>query len=162
MALSIGIMGCGDFLEESSQDEVRPSTVSDLPMDYSMLGFLVLPTHVHCSNSCPLSRWCHPAISSSVVLFSSCPQSFPASGSFTVSWLFASGGQRIRASASASFLPMNIQGWFPLALTGLIPFLSKGPPGVFSNTTVQNHQFFRTQPSLWSNSHICPWLLEKP
>ena len=90
----------------------------------------------------------------------SCPQSFPASRSFPMSRLFTSGGQCIGASASA--LPMNIQDWFPLGLTGLISLLSKGLSRVFSNTTVQKHQFFSAQPSLWSNSHICTWLLEKP
>ena len=103
-----------------------------------------------CSNSCPLSQWCHPTISSSVATFSSCPQSFPASGSFPMSWLFTSGGQSIRASASV--LPVNIQGWFPLRLTGLISLLSKGLSRVFFSTTVQKHHFFGTQPSLWSNS----------
>ena len=112
------------------------------------------------SNSCPLSRWCHPTISSSVTSFSSCPQSFPASGSFLMSQLFASGGQSIEASASASLLPMNFQGWFPLGLTGLI-LQSKGLSRVFSNITVQK-QFFSVQPSLWSNCHIHTWLLEKP
>ena len=94
--------------------------------------------------------------------FSSCPQSFPASGSFPVSWLFASSGQSIRASASASVLPMNIQDWFPLGLIGLISLKSKGLSRVFSNITVWKHQLFGVQPSLWSNSHIhiCP--LEKP
>ena len=113
------------------------------------------------STSRPLSQWCHPAISSSVIPFSSCPQSFPASGSFPVSWLFASGGQSIGVSASASVLPMNIQDWFPLGSTGSISLLSKVLLKVFSNTTVQEHQFFSTQPSLWSNSHIHTWLLEK-
>ena len=94
--------------------------------------------------------------------FSSCPQSLPASGSFPMSWLFTSGGQNIGASASASVIPMNIQGWFPIGLTGLISLLSKGLSSVFSNTTVWKHQFFSTQPSLWSNSHIHTWLLEKP
>ena len=88
-------------------------------------------------NSCPLSRWCHPTISSSVIHFSSCPQSFPASGSFPVNQLFTSGGQSIGASASALVLPMNIQGWFLLRLTGLISLLSKELSRVFSNTTVQ-------------------------
>ena len=97
-----------------------------------------------CSNLCPLSPWCHPTISFFVTLFSSCPQSFPASGSFPMSQLFASGGQSI--GASASVLPMNIQGWFPLGLTSLISFLSKGLSRVFSNTTVWKHQFFGTQP----------------
>ena len=101
-----------------------------------------------CSNSCPLSRWCHPTISSSVVPFFSCLQSSPASGSFPVSLLFASGGQRIGASASASVLPMNIQDWFPLGWTGWISLQSKGLSRVFSNTTVQKHQFFGTQLSL--------------
>ena len=86
--------------------------------------------------------------------FSSCLQSFPASGSFPMSWLFAPGGQSIGASASTSVLPINIQGWFPLGLTGLISLQSKGLSRVFSNTTVQKHQFFGTQLSLWSNSHI--------
>ena len=91
------------------------------------------------SNSCPLSRWCHPTISSSVIPFSSCLQSFPASGSFPMSQLFASGGQNIGVSASASVLPMNIQGWFPLGWTGWISLQSKGLLRVFSNTTVQKH-----------------------
>ena len=98
------------------------------------------------SNSCPSSPWCHPTISSSVVPFSSCPKSFAASGSFHLrlflSQLFASGGQTIGASASASVLPVNIQGWFPLGLTGLISLLSKGHSRVFSSPTVQKHQFF--------------------
>ena len=104
----------------------------------------------------------HPTISSSVVPFSSCPQSFPASGSFPMSQFFASGGQSIRVSASASVIPVNIQDWFPLGWTGLISLQSKGLSTVFSNTTVQKHQFFGTQPYLWSNSHIHTWLLEKP
>ena len=115
-----------------------------------------------CSNSCPSSWWCHPTISSSVIPFSSCLQSFPALGSFPMSWLFPSSGQSIRASASASVLPMNIQDWFPLGLTGLISLQSKGLSKVFSNTTVQKHQFFGARLSLWSSSHIHTWLLEKP
>ena len=107
-----------------------------------------------CWNSCPLSWWYHPTVSSSVVPFSSWPQSFPASGSFQMSWLFESGGQSIGASASAPVLPISIQGWFPLGLIGLISFLSKGLSWVFSSITVWKHQFFSTQPSLWSNSHI--------
>ena len=113
------------------------------------------------SNSCPLSRWCHSAISCSVTPFS-CPQSFSTSGSFPTSQLFPSGGQSIGASASASVLPMNIQSWFLiwfLGLTDLISLLSKGLSRVFSNATVWKHQFFGTQPSLW---HIHTWLLEKP
>ena len=114
-----------------------------------------------CSYLCPLSWWCHPTISSSVIPFSSCSQSFPASGSFQMSQLFASGGQSIGASASALIFSMNIQGWFPLGLTGLISLQSKGPSRVFSNTTVQKHQFFSTQPSFWSNSHFWPWTVWK-
>ena len=101
------------------------------------------------SNSCPLSQWCHQPISSSVTPFSSCPQSFPASGSFPMSQLFASGGWSIEAPAS--ILPMNIQGWFPLGLTGVISLLTKGLSRVFSSTAVQKHQFFGAQPSLWSS-----------
>ena len=97
------------------------------------------------SNSGPSSQWCHTTISSSVVPFSSCPQSFPASESFPLSQFFASGGQSTGASASASVLPMNIQDWFPLGLTGLVSLQSKGLSRVFSNTTVQKHQFFSTQ-----------------
>ena len=104
------------------------------------------------SNSRLLSQWCHPTISSSVTPFSSCLQSFPASGSFPMSQVFASGGQSIGASASASVLPMTIQDWFPLGLTGLITLLSKGLSRVFSSTTVWKHQLFSAQPSLWSNS----------
>ena len=114
------------------------------------------------SNSCPLSCWCHPAISSSLVPFSSCLQSFPASESFPRSQFFESGGQSIGVSASASVLPMNIQDWFPLGLTGWISLQSKRVSIVFFNTTVQKHQFFSAQLSLWSNSHIHTWLLEKP
>ena len=115
-----------------------------------------------CSNSCSLSQRCHPTISSSAALFSFCPQSFPAPGSFPVSWLFTSGGQSIGVSASTSVLIINIQDWFPLELTSLISFQSKGFSRVFFNTTVQKHQFFSAQTSLWSNSHIRTWLLVFP
>ena len=101
-----------------------------------------------CSDSHPLSQWCHPTTSSSVVPFSSCLQSFPASGSFLMSQVITSGGQSIRASALASVLPINIQDWFPLGLTDLISLQSKGLSRVFFNTTVQKHQFFSAQPSL--------------
>ena len=111
-----------------------------------------------CSNSCPLSQWCHSTISSSVVPFFSCLQSFPASGSFSRSQFFPSGGQSIGASASASVLPMNAQDWLLLGWTGWISLQSKGLSRVFSNTTVQKHQFFSTQPSFCSNSH--PWLAQ--
>ena len=120
------------------------------------------PTPRIYSDSCPLSQWWHPAISSCFIHFSSRLQSFPASGSFLMSQLLASCGQSIGASASASVLPMNIQDWFPLGWTGWISLQSKGLSRVFSNTTVQKHQFFNAQPSLWSNSHIHTWLMEKP
>ena len=113
-------------------------------------------------NSCPLSWWCHQTISSSVIPFSSCPQSFPASGSFPMSQVFTSGGQSIGVSALASVLPMNTQDWSPLGWTGWISLQSKGLSRVFSNTTVQKHQFFGAQLSSQSNSHIHTWLLEKP
>ena len=113
-----------------------------------------------CSNSCPFSRWCHPTITSSVVPFYSHLQSFPASGSFLMSQLFTSGDQSI--GTLASVLLKNIQDWFPLGLTGLISLKSKGLSRVFSNTTVQKHQFFGPQLSLWSNSHIHTWPLKKP
>ena len=119
------------------------------------------PTPGVYSNSCPLSQWCHPTISSSVDPFSSCPPYFPASGSFLMSQLFASGGQSIGVLASTSVLPMNTQDWSPLGWTGWISLQSKGLSRVFSNTTVQKHQFFSAQLSLWSNSHIHTWTLEK-
>ena len=120
------------------------------------------PTPGVYSNSSPLSRWCHPTILSSVVPSSSCPQSLPASGSFPLSQLFAWGGQSIGVSAPASVLPMNTQDWSPLGGTGWIPLQSMGLSRVFSNTTVQKHQFFGTQLSSQSNSHIHTWPLEKP
>ena len=106
------------------------------------------------TNSCPLHWWCHATISSSVIPFSSCLQSFPVSGSFPVSQFFASGGQSVGVSASTSVLSVNIQDWSPLGWTGWISLHSKGLSRVFSNTTVQRHQFFSAQPSLWSSSHI--------
>ena len=114
-----------------------------------------------CSNSCLLSQWCYLTISSSATLFSFCLQSFPASGSFPMSWVFVSCGQSTGASASSSILPMNIQSWFPLGLMSSISLKSKGLSRVSSSTTVQKHQFFSTQPSLWPSSHIHAWLLEK-
>ena len=113
-------------------------------------------------NPCALSWWCHPAISSSVIPFSSCPQSLPASGYFPMSQLFRTSGQSIGVSASASVPPMNTQDWSPLGWTGWISLQSKGIARVFSNTTVQKHQFFNTQLSSQSNSHIHTWTLEKP
>ena len=118
------------------------------------------PTPGTCSNSCLLSWWCHPTISSCVIPFSFL-QSFLASGSFQISQLFPSGGQSTGVSASATALPVNIQDWFPLGWTGWISLQSKGLSKVF-NTTVQKHQFFGAQLSLCSNSHIRTWLLEKP
>ena len=111
-------------------------------------------------NPCPSSRWCHPAISSSVVS-SSCPQCLPASESFPVSQLFAWGAQSTGVSALASFLPKNTQGWSPFEWTGRISLQSKGLSRVFSSTTSWKHQSFGTQPSLWSKSHTHTWLLEK-
>ena len=134
-------------------DPMNPSTPG-LPVHHQLPEFT--QTHVHWA-----SQWCHPTISSSVIPFSSCPQSFPASGSFQMSQLFASGGQSIGVSASTSVLPMNTQDWSPLGWTGWISLQSKGLSRVFSNTAVQKHQFFSTQLSLWSNSHIHTWPLEK-
>ena len=124
-----------DSLRPHGLQHARPPCPSPTPRAYS--------------NSSPLSRWCHPTISSSVIPFSSCLQSFPALGSFPVSQFFTSGGQTIGVSASASVLPMNIQNWFPLELADLVSLQSKGLSRVFSSTTVQKHQFFTTQPSLY-------------
>ena len=120
------------------------------------------PTPGFHSDSRPSSQWCHPAISSSVVPFSSCPQSLPASESFPMSQLFTWGGQSTRVSALASFFPKNTQGWSPSEWTAWISLQSKGLSRVFSNTTVQKHQFFGAQPSSLSNSHIHTWPQEKP
>ena len=136
-----------DSLQPHEPQHARPPCPSPTP-------------RVH-PNSCP-SRWCHPAISSSVVPFSSCPQSCPASRSFQISQLFAWGGQSIGVSASTSVLPMNTQDWSPLGWTVWISLQSKGLSRVFSNTTVQKHQFSGAQLSSQSNSHIHTWLLEKP
>ena len=137
-----------DSLRPHESQHARPPCPSPTPGVYS--------------NSCPSSWWCHPAISSSVVPFSSFPQSLPASGSFQMSQLFASDGQSIAVSASASVLPMNTQDWSPLGWTGWISLQSKGLSRVFSNTIVQKHQFFSAQLSSQSNSHIHTWPLEKP
>ena len=120
------------------------------------------PTPGAYSNSCPVSQWCHPTISSSVIPFSSCPQSFPASGSFPMSQLFTSGGQSTGVSVSISVLSRNTQDWSPLGWTGWISLQSRGLSRVFSNTTIQKHQFISTQLSSQSNSHIHTWSLEKP
>ena len=137
-----------DSLRPRESQHSRPPCPSPTPRVYS--------------NSCPSSRWCHPAISSSVVPFSSCLQSLPGSGSFPMSQLFAWGGQSIGVSAAASVLPMNTQDLSPLGWTGWISSQSMGLSKVFSNTTVQKHQFFGTQLSSQSNSHIHTWPLEKP
>ena len=132
------------------------------PMDCSTPVCLSITTPRTCSNSCPSSQWYHPTVSSSVVPFSSCLQSLPASGSFRTSQLFPWGGQSIGVSASASVLPVNTQDWAPLGWTGWISLQSKGLSRVFSNTMVQKHQFFGAQLSLQVNSHIHTWPLEKP
>ena len=136
------------LLRPHEPQHARPSCPSPIP-------------RVH-PNPCPLSRRCHLTLLSSVVPFSSCPQSFPASGSFPMSQLFAWGRQSIGVSASASVLPKNTQDWSPIEWTGWISLQSKGLSRVFSNTTVQKYQFFDAQPSLQSNSHIHTRLLETP
>ena len=149
----------GDFFSQFSS--VVSNSLQSHGLQHARFPCL-LPTPTAYSNLCPSSQWCHPTISSSVNPFSSCPQSFPALGSFPISQLFASGGQSIRVSASASVLPMNIQAWFPLGLIGLISLQSKGLSRVFSNTTVQKYQFFGAQLSSQSNSRIHTRPLEKP
>ena len=129
------------------QSSVMSDSLWSHGLQHTRLPCLSLSPWV-CSNSCPLSWWCHPTILSSVTPFSSHLQSFPASGSFPMSWLFAWGGRIIGASASASVLPMNTQDWFPLGWTGWISLQSKGLSRVFSNTTVQKHQFLGAQLSL--------------
>ena len=137
-----------DSLQPHESQHARPPCPSPTP-------------RVHL-DSRPLSQWCHPAISSSVIPFSSCPQSLPASESFPMSQLFAWGGQITGVSALASFLTKKSQGWSPSEWTGWISLQSKGLSRVFSNTTVQKHQFFGAQLSSQSNSHIHTWPLEKP
>ena len=137
-----------DSLRPHESQHARPPCPSPTPRVYS--------------NSCPSSRWYYPATSSSVVPFSSCPQSLPASGSFPMSQLFPWGGQSLGVSASASVLPMNTQDWSALGRSSWISLQSKGLSRVFSNTTVQKHQFFGAQFSSQSNSHIHTWPLEKP
>ena len=137
-----------DSLQPHESQHTRPPCPSPTPRAYT--------------NSCPSSQWCHPAISSSVVPFSSCPQSLPASESFPVSQLFTWGGQSTGVSTLASVLPKKSQGWSSLGWPGWISLQSKGLSRVFSNTTVQKHQFFSTQLSSQSNSHIHTWPQEKP
>ena len=140
---------------------LSPVQIFATPWTASHQASLSFPISQSLLNSCPLSWWCHPTNLSSIAYFSSCHQSFPALESFPKSQLFASGGQSIGVSASASVLPINIQDWFPLRWTGLI-LQFKELSRVFSSITVRKHQFFSAQPSLWSNSHIHTWLLEKP
>ena len=153
----------------------NPWTFSSVQFSHSVVSDSLQPNELHharptCpsptpgvhSDSRPSSQWCHPDISSSVVPFSSCPQSLPASKSFPMSQLFAWGGQSTGVSALASFLPKNTQDWSPLGWTGWISLQFKGLSRVFSNTTVQKHQFFSTQLSSQSNSHIHTWPQEKP
>ena len=158
------------FMSSTSFESLQFSSVQSLsrvrlfatPWITARQASLSSPTLGVHSNSCPSSWWCHPAISSSVVPFTSCPQSLPASGSFPMSQLFTWGGQSTGISALASFLPKNTQDWSPLGWTGWISLQSKGLSRVFSSTTLQKHQFFSAQPSSQSNSHIHTWPLEKP
>ena len=147
-SVQLSCLVMSDSLRPHELQHTRPPCLSPSPRDHS--------------NSRPSSQWCHPAISSSVVPFSSCPQSLPASESFTMSQLFTWGGQSTGVSALASFLPNNTQGWSPLGWTGWISLQSKGLSRVFSNTTVQKHQFFGAQLSSQSNSHFHTWPQEKP
>ena len=157
-------MFIGSFFNNNS-DQISRSVVSDfLPPHESQHARPPCPSPtpgVH-SDSPPSSQWYHPAISSSVIPFSSCPQSLPASESFLMSQFFTWGGQSTGVSALASFPPKKSQGWCPSEWTGWISLQSKGLSRVFSNTTVQKHQFFSAQPSSQSNSHIHTWPLEKP
>ena len=136
------------FIRQVVSDSLQPHELQHTGLPYPSLS------PGACSNSYPLSQWCYPIISSSVAPFSSCPQSFPASGSFPISWLFAWGAQSIGASASASVLPVNIQGWFPLGLTGLISLPSKGLSRIFFSATVWKPQFFSALLSFWSLTSI--------
>ena len=164
-----------DSNEQTYKSYWSPSEDTSVQLSYSVVSDSLWPDELEnarppCpsptpglhSDSRPLSRWCHPAVSSSVVPFSSCPQSLPPSESFPVSQLFTWGGQTTGVSALASFFPKKSQGWSPSEWTGCISLQSKGLSRVFSNTTVQKHQFFGAQPSSQSNSHIHTWPLEKP
>ena len=149
---------------DGSSVQFSSSVVSDSLRPHGLQHTKLLcppPIPGTCSNTCPSSGWCHPTISSSVIPFS-CLQSFPETGSFPMSHFFTSGGQSIGVSASTAVLPMNSQDWFPLGSTGLVSLQSKGLSRVFSSTTMQKHQFFSAQLSLWSSSHIHTWLLQKP
>ena len=150
------------FIKVVAVQSLCPSLCNPMGLQHIRLCCPSLSPGV-CSDSCPVNQWCYLTISFSTILFSFCLQSFPASGSFTLSWLFMSGCPGIGASALASLLPMNIQGWFPLGLTGFISLQSKGLSRVFSNTTThQGSNSSGLKPSLRSNSHIHTWPLEKP
>ena len=148
MSVQLSFSVVSDSLQPHESQHARPPCPSP-------------PPGVH-PNPCPSSQWCHPATSSSVVPFSTCPQSLPASESFPLSQVFTWGGQSTGVSALASVLPMNILDWSPLEWTGWISMQSKGLSRVFSDTTLQKHQFFSAQLSSQSNSHIHTWPLEKP
>ena len=148
LTLQFSCPAMSDSLWSHEQKHTRPPCPSPTPGVYP--------------NSCPLSQWCHPTTSSSVIPFSSCPLTFPASGSFPMSQLFTSGDQSIGVSDSTSVLPMNTQDWPPLGWTGWISLQSKGLSRIFSNTIVQKHQFFGAQLSSQSNFHIHTWPLKKP
>ena len=151
----MGFKGCCLSVAKSCPDYFRPHELQHTKLPYPLLSPKV------CSNSCPLSQWCHPTISSSVTPFFSFPQSFSASESFQ--WVGSSNRWLKYWSFSFCISPSNeYSGWFPLGLTLLISLLSKGLWRVFSITLIRKHQFFGTQPSFWSNSHIPTWLLEKP
>ena len=157
------LMQCFNTQTQNSDLLFSRSVMSDTVTPWTQHSRLPCPSPspVACSNSCPLSQWWHPTISPSVSPFSSCLQLFPASGYFLMSQFFASGGQSIGASVSTSVIWMNIQDWFCLGWTGWISLQSKGLSRVFSNTTVQKHQFFSVQPSLWSNSHVYTQMREE-
>ena len=159
--IGIWMIETGQYMAISSVQSLSRVVLFGTPWTADARPPCPSPTPGAYPNSCPSSWWCHPTSSSSVVPFSSRPQSFPASGSFQMSQLFASGGQSIGVSASKSVPPMNTQDWSPLGWTGWISLQSKGLSRVFSNTTVQKQQFFGTQLSLYSKSHIHTWLLEK-
>ena len=156
LSTKVRVVSSVQFSPSVVSDSLQPHELQHARPPYPSPTAGVLP------NPCPLSRWCHPAISSFVIPFFSCPQSFPASRSSQMSQVFVSGGQSIGVSASASILPMNTQDWSPLGWTGWISLQFKGLSRVFSNTTVQKHQFFGAQPSSQSNSHIHTWPQEKP
>ena len=143
---------CSLFSSVQSLSSIRLFSIPWIAAHQASLSITISRVH---SNSCPSSRWCHPAISSSVIPFSSCPQSLPASESFQMSQLFTSGGQSIGVSASASVLPMHIQDWFPLGWTGWISLQSKELSRVSFNTTIQKHQFFSAQPSRYQSIIWC-------